>query len=132
MVEWGEEAAKQQRYCHLLCGLGRHPGVRCAPLSLQVAFLVIKHFVGEALLVLGTDHLAYECAIGINLECSSPLEETIYVLPTAAYFEFIPFDMDAGRHAATAEPVDITALRGQQNVRADRRHVPWAVPVPNQ
>uniref|UniRef100_A0A0E0A8B4 Uncharacterized protein n=1 Tax=Oryza glumipatula TaxID=40148 RepID=A0A0E0A8B4_9ORYZ len=122
MVEWGEEAAKQQRYCHLLCGLGRS----------AIDFLVIKHFVGEALLVLSTDYLAYECAIGINLECSSPLEETIYVLPTAAYFEFIPFDMDAGRHAATAEPVDITALRGQQNVRADRRHVPWAVPVPNQ
>jgi hypothetical protein len=48
--------------------------------SSAIDFLVIKHFVGEALLVLGTDYLASECAIGINLECTSPLEETIYTL----------------------------------------------------
>uniref|UniRef100_A0A0E0KYD2 Uncharacterized protein n=1 Tax=Oryza punctata TaxID=4537 RepID=A0A0E0KYD2_ORYPU len=75
-------------------------------------FPAIKHFAGEALPVLGTDYLASECAIGINLERTSPPEETTYVLlPTAAYFEFIPSDMDAaGRRGAAAEPVDIAGV----------------------
>ncbi|KAF0933869.1 hypothetical protein E2562_019316 [Oryza meyeriana var. granulata] len=61
--------------------------------------------------VLGTDYLASECPISINLQCTSPPEETTYVLlPTAAYFEFIPFDTHAGRHAAAAEPVDIAGV----------------------
>ncbi|XP_006654031.3 probable indole-3-acetic acid-amido synthetase GH3.6 [Oryza brachyantha] len=74
-------------------------------------FPAIKHFAGEAVPVLGTDYLASECPIGINLERTLPPEETTYVLlPTAAYFEFIPFDMDAGRRSDTAEPVDITGV----------------------
>uniref|UniRef100_A0A0E0DLU6 Uncharacterized protein n=1 Tax=Oryza meridionalis TaxID=40149 RepID=A0A0E0DLU6_9ORYZ len=80
--------------------------------TMEQYFPAIKHFAGEALPVLGTDYLASECAIGINLERTSPPEETTYVLlPTAAYFEFIPFDMDAaGRRAAAVEPVDITGV----------------------
>lgn len=80
--------------------------------TMEQYFPAIKHFAGEALPVLGTDYLASECAIGINLERTSPPEETTYVLlPRAAYFEFIPFDMDAaGRGAAAAEPVDIAGV----------------------
>ncbi|KAL5203514.1 hypothetical protein ABZP36_014466 [Zizania latifolia] len=74
-------------------------------------FRAIKHFAGAALPVLGTDYLASECPIGVNLDRTSPPEDTTYVLlPTAAYFEFIPFDIDAGGRSDATEPVDITGV----------------------
>ncbi|KAF0932351.1 hypothetical protein E2562_010297 [Oryza meyeriana var. granulata] len=66
--------------------------------TIEQYFPAIKHFASETVPVLGTDYLAFECPIGINLERMSPPEETTYMLlPTVAYFEFIPFNTHAGR-----------------------------------
>lgn len=79
--------------------------------TMEQYFPAIKYFAGATVPVLGTDYLASECPIGINLERTLPPEETTYVLlPTAAYFEFIPFDMDDEGRSDGAETVDITGV----------------------
>ncbi|XP_028789015.1 probable indole-3-acetic acid-amido synthetase GH3.6 isoform X2 [Neltuma alba] len=56
----------------------------------------LKCYAGEVP-ILGGDYLASECCVGINLDIKQAPETTKYVmLPTAAYFEFLPFNMNQG------------------------------------
>lgn len=56
----------------------------------------LKYYAGEVL-ILGGDYFASECPVGINLDIKQPPETTRFVmLPTAAYFEFLPFDLNEG------------------------------------
>ncbi|KAF0935096.1 hypothetical protein E2562_030339 [Oryza meyeriana var. granulata] len=118
-----ELAGRVRRICERedWCGVLRHlwPEARyisCVTMgTMEQYFQAIKHFIGDTVPVLSTDYLAFECPIGINLERTSLPEETTYVLlPTAAYFEFIPFDTHAGRRAAAAEPVDIAGVEASK------------------
>ncbi|KAI3449580.1 hypothetical protein Pfo_006245 [Paulownia fortunei] len=54
----------------------------------------LKYYSGE-IPVLGADYFASECCVAINLDILQPPELTRYVvLPTVAYFEFLPFDTE--------------------------------------
>ncbi|KAM6558581.1 hypothetical protein CsatA_027820 [Cannabis sativa] len=62
--------------------------------SMKQYYPKLKHFAGETPL-LGGDYFASECCVGINLDITQPPETTRFVLlPTAAYFEFLPFDFN--------------------------------------
>ncbi|KAL7198837.1 hypothetical protein ACSBR2_021186 [Camellia fascicularis] len=77
--------------------------------SMEQYYSKIKYYGGE-LPVLGGDYFASECCVGINLDISQPPELTRYtMLPTAAYFEFLPFDMNK-TSARDEETVDLTAV----------------------
>ncbi|KAL6978469.1 hypothetical protein U1Q18_020139 [Sarracenia purpurea var. burkii] len=69
----------------------------------------IKYHAGE-LSVLGGDYFASECCVGINLDISQPPELTRFtMLPTAAYFEFLPYDIDKMSDRGE-ETVDLSAV----------------------
>ncbi|GMP99897.1 hypothetical protein CsSME_00047202 [Camellia sinensis var. sinensis] len=77
--------------------------------SMEQYYSKIKYYGGE-LPVLGGDYFASECCVGINLDISQPPELTRYtMLPTAAYFEFLPFDMNK-TSARDEETVDLTGV----------------------
>ncbi|KAL6955222.1 hypothetical protein U1Q18_046347 [Sarracenia purpurea var. burkii] len=62
--------------------------------SMEQYYSKIKYHAGE-LPVLGGDYFASECCVGINLDISQPPELTRFtMLPTAAYFEFLPYDIN--------------------------------------
>ncbi|KAK9945438.1 hypothetical protein M0R45_010955 [Rubus argutus] len=84
--------------------------VRCvATGSMEQYYPKLKHYAGEVPL-LGGDYFASECCVGINLDIMQPPEKTQFVLlPTAAYFEFLPFDMNDA-DAAGKETVDISGV----------------------
>lgn len=69
----------------------------------------IKYYAGEVP-VLGGDYFASECYVGINLDIAQPPQTTRFVmLPTAAYFEFLPFDMEKNE-AVGEETVDFSGV----------------------
>ena len=69
----------------------------------------IKYYVGE-IPVLGGDYFASECCVGINLDILQPPELTRFtLLPTAAYFEFLPFDMNK-MSVSSEETVDVSGV----------------------
>ncbi|CAL5433109.1 unnamed protein product [Camellia sinensis] len=77
--------------------------------SMEQYYSKIKYYGGE-LPVLGGDYFASECCVGINLDISQPPELTRYtMLPTAAYFEFLLFDMNKAS-ARDEETVDLTGV----------------------
>ncbi|BFG43230.1 hypothetical protein CerSpe_295040 [Prunus speciosa] len=84
--------------------------VRCVTTgSMEQYYPKLKHYAGEIPL-LGGDYFASECCVGINLDIMQPPEKTRFVLlPTAAYFEFLPFDMNE-TDAAGKETVDISGV----------------------
>ncbi|PIN26074.1 hypothetical protein CDL12_01179 [Handroanthus impetiginosus] len=54
----------------------------------------LKYYAGDIPIV-GGNYFASECCVAINLDLLQPPELTRYViLPTAAYFEFLPFDIE--------------------------------------
>ncbi|XP_019051972.1 PREDICTED: probable indole-3-acetic acid-amido synthetase GH3.6 [Nelumbo nucifera] len=60
--------------------------------------------------VLGGDYFASECCIAINLDRTQPPDQTRYVLlTTAAYFEFLPFDLVVN-HGIAEETVDCSEV----------------------
>ncbi|GAB4841190.1 hypothetical protein Ancab_021934 [Ancistrocladus abbreviatus] len=64
--------------------------------SMQHYYRKLKYYGGEIPL-LGGDYFASECPLGINLDTMQPPDLTRFVmLPTAAFFEFLPFDLDQG------------------------------------
>ncbi|KAH7862257.1 hypothetical protein Vadar_002157 [Vaccinium darrowii] len=69
--------------------------IRCVTTgSMEQCYFQIKYYAGE-IPVLGGDYFASECCVAINLDISQTPELTRYIiLPTAAYFEFLPFDND--------------------------------------
>ncbi|CAL5437060.1 unnamed protein product [Camellia sinensis] len=77
--------------------------------NMEQYYSKIKYYGGE-LPVLGGDYFASECCVGINLDISQPPELTQFtMLPTAAYFEFLPFDMNK-TSARDEETVDHTGV----------------------
>ncbi|CAL5433103.1 unnamed protein product [Camellia sinensis] len=77
--------------------------------SMEQYYSKIKYYGGE-LPVLGGDYFASECCVGINLDISQPPELTRFtMLPTAAYFEFLPFDINK-MSAREEETVDLTGV----------------------
>lgn len=62
--------------------------------SMMQYYSKLKCYAGEVM-ILGGDYFASECCVGINLDIKQPPETTRFVmLPTAAYFEFLPFDLN--------------------------------------
>lgn len=81
--------------------------------SMKQYYQKLKHYAGEVP-ILGGDYFASECTVGINLDILQPPETTRFVmLPTAAYFEFLPFDMnedvddDAGEETVDLSSVEV-------------------------
>ncbi|KAJ4822231.1 hypothetical protein Tsubulata_019887 [Turnera subulata] len=71
--------------------------------SMKQYYSKLKYYAGEVT-VLGGNYGASECIVGLNLDITQPPEKTRYVmLPTAAYFEFLPFDQDRSSAAAAGE-----------------------------
>ncbi|CAK9151006.1 unnamed protein product [Ilex paraguariensis] len=61
--------------------------------SMEQYYPKLKYYAGEIPL-LGGDYYASECCVGINLDIMQPPELTRFVmLPSAAYFEFLPYDL---------------------------------------
>lgn len=84
--------------------------IRCVTTgSMEQCYFQIKYYAGE-IPVLGGDYFASECCVAINLDISQPPELTKYtILPTAAYFEFLPFDNDK-MSVSGEETVDLSGV----------------------
>ncbi|XP_057535068.1 probable indole-3-acetic acid-amido synthetase GH3.6 [Amaranthus tricolor] len=73
--------------------------------SMQQYYPKLKHYAGS-LQLLGGEYFTSECCVGINMDILQPPEMTRYViLPTAAYFEFLPFDLDVNNDSIRKETV---------------------------
>ncbi|KAL6214767.1 hypothetical protein ACLB2K_014199 [Fragaria x ananassa] len=85
--------------------------VRCVTTgSMEQYYPKLKYYAGEIPL-LGGDYFASECCVGINLDIMEPPDKTRFVLlPTAAYFEFLPFDMNEAEVSTGRETVDIAGV----------------------
>jgi auxin responsive GH3 family protein len=72
----------------------------------------LKFYAGEDVPILGGDYFASECCVGLNLDITQPPETTRFViLPTFAYFEFLPFQMNENEKDAVVEQtVDLTGV----------------------
>lgn len=84
--------------------------IRCVTTgSMKQYYPKLKHYSGQVP-VLGGDYFSSECCVGINLDIMQPPETTRFVLlPTAAYFEFLPFDSDE-TNVVAEETVDISGV----------------------
>lgn len=67
--------------------------VRCVTTgSMKPYYPQLKYYAGDQVALLGGDFYTSECCVGINSDITQPPETTRYVmLPTAAYFEFLPY-----------------------------------------
>ncbi|MQL76244.1 hypothetical protein Taro_008645 [Colocasia esculenta] len=78
--------------------------------TMEQYYHLLKHYAGSSLPVLCGDYFASECAIGVNMERNLPPGETSFVIvPTAAYFEFLPFEI--GSAHSREDLVDISGLQ---------------------
>ncbi|MED6130472.1 hypothetical protein PIB30_000971 [Stylosanthes scabra] len=67
----------------------------------------VKYYAGEVPVV-GGDYFASECSVGLNLDIMQPPETTRYVLfPNAAYFEFLPFNMNVADKTVDISSVEV-------------------------
>ncbi|KAJ1433025.1 GH3 family [Sesbania bispinosa] len=82
--------------------------IRCVTTgSMKQYYQKLKYYAGEVP-ILGGDYFASECCVGINLDIMQPPETTQFVmLPTAAYFEFLPFNMNEDNDVGE-ETVDLS------------------------
>lgn len=77
--------------------------------SMKHYYPKLKYYAGE-IPILGGDYFASECCVGINLDIMQPPETTRFVmLPTAAYFEFLPFNMNPDNDFSE-ETVDFSSV----------------------
>ncbi|XWS31633.1 hypothetical protein CRYUN_Cryun23aG0093200 [Craigia yunnanensis] len=90
---------EHQTYCHILCGLKNSDSIDAihAPYAIGLikAFRVLESKWEQLCEVplLGGDYFASECCVAINMDIKQPPDLTRFVmLPTAAYFKFLPFD----------------------------------------
>ncbi|GMH02660.1 hypothetical protein Nepgr_004499 [Nepenthes gracilis] len=86
---------KDKSWDGILCKLWPNARyIRCVTTgSMQQYYRKLKYYAGEMPLLCG-DYFASECTVGINLDIMQPPELTRFVmLPTAAYFEFLPFNL---------------------------------------
>ncbi|KAJ4824485.1 hypothetical protein Tsubulata_033135 [Turnera subulata] len=76
----------------------------------------VKYYAGDQVMVIGGEYFSSECVVGINWDITQPPETTRFLmLPSAAYFEFLPFDPDRSSTAAAAagggeETVDFSGV----------------------
>ncbi|KAJ4967746.1 hypothetical protein NE237_014447 [Protea cynaroides] len=85
--------------------------VACVTTGSMVQYYQKLKFYAGTIPLLGSDYFASECAVGINLDRMQPPELTRYViLPTAAYFEFLPFHSDGTDTVVAEETVDISGV----------------------
>eukprot|EP00262_Sarcandra_glabra_P007506 TRINITY_DN20364_c0_g1_i1.p1 TRINITY_DN20364_c0_g1~~TRINITY_DN20364_c0_g1_i1.p1 ORF type:complete len:659 (+),score=50.67 TRINITY_DN20364_c0_g1_i1:248-1978(+) len=64
--------------------------------SMQQYHPMIKYYAGDVP-IMGGDYFSSECSVAINMDRMKPPELTRFVMiPTAAYFEFLPFDLATG------------------------------------
>lgn len=84
--------------------------VKCvATGSMEQYYQKLQYYAGK-LPLLGGDYFASECCLGINLDIGKPPEQTRYtMLPTAAYFEFAPFDLNTS-WVTGEETVDLSGV----------------------
>ncbi|RDX95372.1 putative indole-3-acetic acid-amido synthetase GH3.6, partial [Mucuna pruriens] len=84
--------------------------IRCVTTgSMKQYYQKLKYYAGEVP-ILGGDYFASECCVGINLDIMQPPETTRFViLPTAAYFEFLPFNMNEDNNVSK-ETVDLSSV----------------------
>ncbi|XP_022758134.1 probable indole-3-acetic acid-amido synthetase GH3.6 [Durio zibethinus] len=84
--------------------------IRCVTTgSMKQYYSKLKYYAGEVTL-LGGDYFASECCVAINLDIKQPPDLTRFVmLPTAAYFEFLPFDSTQNK-VVGEETVDICGV----------------------
>ncbi|KAL5583594.1 hypothetical protein UlMin_016036 [Ulmus minor] len=114
---------EHQIYCHLLCGLRNSESIDGIffPLIQEIVDSEMRNYVIDVLggpqldlskiipsvceeknwgglleiPLLRRDYFALECCVAINLDIVKPPKKTWFVMfPTAAYFEFLPFDYD--------------------------------------
>ncbi|KAK6937471.1 GH3 family [Dillenia turbinata] len=83
--------------------------IRCVTTgTMRQYYEKLKYYAGD-IPVLGGDYFSSECAVGINLDSMQPPELTQYVLlPTAAYFEFLPY----GWNEASSDKEQIVDISG--------------------
>ncbi|XP_061341320.1 probable indole-3-acetic acid-amido synthetase GH3.6 [Gastrolobium bilobum] len=84
--------------------------IRCVTTgSMKQYYQKLKYYAGEVP-ILGGDYFASECSVGINLDIMQPPETTRFVmLPTAAYFEFLPYNMNEDNDVGK-ETVDLSSV----------------------
>jgi auxin responsive GH3 family protein len=80
--------------------------------SMKQYYQKLKFYAGEDVPILGGDYFASECCVGLNLDITQPPETTRFViLPTFAYFEFLPFQMNENEKDDVVEQtVDLTGV----------------------
>lgn len=85
--------------------------IRCVTTgSMKQYYKKLKYYAGEVP-ILGGDYFASECCVGINLDIMQPPETTrLVILPTAAYFEFLPFDMNENNDVGEEQTADLSSV----------------------
>ncbi|CAJ2633288.1 indole-3-acetic acid-amido synthetase [Trifolium pratense] len=79
--------------------------------SMKQYYQKLKFYAGEDVPILGGDYFASECCVGLNLDITQPPETTRFVmLPTFAYFEFLPFQMNENEKDVVEQTVDLTGV----------------------
>ncbi|XP_019197527.1 PREDICTED: probable indole-3-acetic acid-amido synthetase GH3.6 [Ipomoea nil] len=69
--------------------------VRCITTGTMFQYYEKLRFYARDVPILGGDYFSSECSIALNFDVLQPPELTRYtMIPSAAYFEFLPFDMD--------------------------------------
>lgn len=77
--------------------------------SMEQYYPKLKYYAGGNLTLLGGDYFASECSVAINLDrANSPKLMRYVMLPTAAYFEFLLFDLGTG--VVAKEAVDFSGV----------------------
>lgn len=68
--------------------------------SMKQYYPKLKYYAGEIPVLCG-DYFASECPVAMNFNIIQPPELTRFVmLPFAAYFEFLPFDLDSNNYSS--------------------------------
>ncbi|KAK7396346.1 hypothetical protein VNO78_17279 [Psophocarpus tetragonolobus] len=84
--------------------------IRCVTTgSMKQYYQKLKYYAGKVPII-GGDYFASECCVGLNLDIMQPPETTRFVmLPTFAYFEFLPFNMN-NDNDVSRETVDLSSV----------------------
>ncbi|KAL3531389.1 hypothetical protein ACH5RR_010711 [Cinchona calisaya] len=78
--------------------------------SMRQYYAKLKYYAGE-LPILGSDYFASECSVAINMDITQSPETTRYVmLPTGAYFEFLPFYLNKGCASNDEDTMDFSSV----------------------
>lgn len=85
--------------------------VRCITTgSMMQYYEKLRYYAGDVPL-LGGDYFSSECSIALNFDVMQPPELTRYTMvPSAAYFEFLPFDMDKCCCSSGSHTLDLSSV----------------------